>query len=260
MNIIKLLKFYIIKYYLISKFEKFLVEKSSILGCVISYNKYGGYCIPLSSLHRSAAQKILNGEIYEPETIEFLTKNSKNGDIVHAGTYFGDFLPALSRSINNNRKIFAFEPNPENYRCAKITIDINNIKNVELINQGLGSKRTKLKMKVFDDLNRPLGGGSKILKNNEGDNKRVINVEIVALDEVLPSSSNIKIIQLDVEGFEIPALLGAMNTIKRCHPILILENLPENSWLEKHIFNIGYYISGNVHGNSILYHNNFLID
>jgi hypothetical protein len=62
---------------------------------------------------------------------------------------------------------------------------------------------------------------------------------------------HVSIIQLDVEGFEQPALMGAMETIKRCKPILILENCPEPDWLAENILSLGYRISGNLHKNTV---------
>ena len=101
------------------RFTTMEYNSHSVLQCCIAYNKYGGYCVPLSSLHRPAAQRILSGDVYEPNTIEFLISNCSDGDIVHAGAYFGDFLPALSRSCAPNAKIWvSVDPNcsPERVR------------------------------------------------------------------------------------------------------------------------------------------------
>lgn len=223
-----------------------------VLQCCISYNKYGGYCVPLSSLHRPAAQRILSGDVYEPETIEFMRMNTPEGDIVHAGSYFGDFIPALSRSRKNDVKIWVFEPNPENFRCAKITININDLENVKIINAGLGSEKTSLPMMVYDETGRSLGGASRLVgENNNCNDEHLIDVKIVSLDTVLPSDRKVAIIQLDVEGFEQSALSGAIRTIKRCMPILILENPPGQDWMDKHIFSLGYKRTGQVDGNAI---------
>ena len=134
----------------------FQYDSDSVLQCCIAYNKYGGFCVPISSRHRPAAQKILSGDIYELDTIEFLTSHSNGGDIVHAGTYFGDFLPALSQSLTLDAKVWAFEPNPENYRCAQITTYINELQNVELTNAGLGERRDSLAMVTSDASGRAL--------------------------------------------------------------------------------------------------------
>jgi hypothetical protein len=44
--------------------------------------------------------------------------NCGKKDIVPAGAYFGDFLPALS-NCGDDVGVWAFEPNVENYTCAE---------------------------------------------------------------------------------------------------------------------------------------------
>ena len=225
----------------------------SVLQCCVAYNKYGGYCVPLSSKHRPAAREILAGDVWEPEIIEFLMSSCGDGDVVHAGTFFGDFLPALSQSSAQGSRVWAFEPNPENYRCALITTHINGLQNVELINAGLGERRGSLQMITVDTDGRPLGGGSRMVQQTDEDGAEgSITVEVVTVDEVIPSERMISIIQLDVEGFEKPALAGALKTIRRCKPILILESLPDEDWLTTNILQLGYRMAGEAHENKIL--------
>ncbi len=228
-------------------------DAPSVLNCCIAYNKFGGYCIPLSSYHRPAAQRILSGGVYEEDTIDYIFKNYSGTDIIHAGTYFGDFLPALSRVCAEDAKVWAFEPNPENYRCALITKFINNLRNVELTNAGLGSEGNFLHMMVSDETGRSLGGASYITETKymKSDNQFTM-VKIVKVDDVVPPDRKIGILQLDVQGFEQPALIGAISTIKRDRPILILEGLPEEDWLTQNIFQLGYKFIKSVCRNMIL--------
>ncbi|MAA79031.1 MAG: hypothetical protein CL916_07195, partial [Deltaproteobacteria bacterium] len=108
--------------------QKKYMEKAVQSGKVastIAYNKFGVYCVPNSSLSRPASKKVLQGQVYEPETISFIQDNHQQKDIIHAGTFFGDFLPALSQLCSKKQEIWAFEPNPESYACAQITIKLN---------------------------------------------------------------------------------------------------------------------------------------
>jgi len=232
------------------------LNKLRSLKCKISYNKYGGYCVPLSSHHRPAAQKVLAKDIYEPDTIEFMLENCKGGDVVHAGTYFGDFLPALAKGIPKNAKVWAFEPNPENYRCAKITLEINDIDNTVLTHAGLGEKQETLLIKTRDANGRALGGASRIMSADESDETGTESVPIVTIDDSVGSERTVSIIQLDVEGYEKEALAGALKTIKRCLPIIILEVLPNSTllgsaWFSGHILSLGYKKIQDLHGNSV---------
>ena len=224
------------------------------LGCMIAYNKFGGYCLPLSSMHRPALQVTLRGMVWEQETLGFLQDNCSGGDIIHAGTYFGDFLPALSQSCDSDKTVWAFEPNLQNFRCAQITCLINKLDNVNLINAGLGEFDASVLMNTIDIKGRSMGGSSTIVnENTDIDSAKTETVKIVSLDSLIPKDRNISLLQLDIEGYEKQALLGAIDLIKRCSPILVLENpLPELSWLEENIFSLGYSVTGKVQGNSIL--------
>jgi len=229
------------------------VTSGSALQCCVAYNKYGGYCVPMSSRHRPAAQRILAGQIWEPETIEMLISHGNDGDVIHAGTYFGDFLPALSQCCAPGRRVWAFEPNPENYQCAQITGYINAVRNIELINACLGERQGARRMVTTDAAGRALGGASRIVDCENG-MAGAVTVNCVAIDEVVPEDRTVSIIQLDVEGFEKPALSGALKTIERCTPTIILETLPDEQWLSENILHLGYRVAGKVHDNTILTH------
>ena len=143
---------------LLYELYKFLIYRTSptqpkpgkgldCLAGMIAYNKFGGYCLPLDSIQRPALQATLRGIVWEEQTVEFMRKNSRGGDIIHAGTYFGDFLPGLSQACDKGAVIWAFEPNPQNHRCAEITCLINGLLNVNLHNVGLGQSDRSVLLK-----------------------------------------------------------------------------------------------------------------
>lgn len=224
------------------------------LKAVIAYNKYGAYCVPVSAQHRTLGQKILRGDVFEPDTIEFMRSNVKEGDIVHAGTFFGDFLPGLSRGMSSAAKIWAFEPNDESFRCARVTLLLNNIENVNLLKFGLGENSSTEFLNTVDKKGKDLGGSSSIGEKSES--KGIWEeINIVSIDDTIPQNRKISILQLDVEGFEEQALKGALKTIKRCRPILILEDdhqVTKSEWFQANILSLGYEISGKLHYNTML--------
>ena len=240
------------------EFSRKQYDALAALKCIVSYNKYGGYCVPESSRHRPAAKTILSNDVYEPKTIEYLISNCADGDIVHAGTYFGDFLPALSQACSPKAKIWAFEPNAENYKCAKITTYINDINNVELINAGLGKRKEMLVMLTSDKNGQACGGASKILTHETGNiSGGTQAVQMVTIDETISPDRKVSIIQLDVEGHEKQALSGALKTIRRCLPIIVVEAYPqstllESDWFSENILVLGYQITESIHGNAVL--------
>jgi len=185
-----------------------------------------------------------------------MATNHQDCDIVHAGTFFGDFLPALSSAISSSKALlWAFEPNLENYRCAKITAELNGATNIRLTHAGLGPRSENLYVQTVDANGLPLGGASRIVTMSENKTNNQA-VSMVAIDEVIPENRNIGILQLDVEGYEKEALSGALATIRRCLPILILEVLPDTNlaksdWFIENISSLGYVHSDELHGNSV---------
>ncbi|MDH5255519.1 MAG: FkbM family methyltransferase [Gammaproteobacteria bacterium] len=228
------------------------------LKCSVAYNRYGAYCVPASSRHRPAAQTILAGDIYEPGTIEFMRGNCGTGDIVHAGTYFGDFLPALSQGIAPGARIWAFEPGSENFRCAAVTLLLNDIDNVELFHAGVGSRRETLPLLTADQDGVARGGSSRILVDAVPASAHTELSAMVTIDETIPPDRHVSIIQLDVEGHERRALAGALRTVARCRPIVVIEvladsNLVQSEWFAENFLRAGYRYTGSIHGNAVFF-------
>lgn len=210
------------------------------LKCFVASNCYGSYCVPFSSKHRPAAKAVLCGDVWERTTLAFLCANCGAGDIVHAGTYFGDFLPALSQAVRPDAHIWAFEPSAENFACANITLKLNDIRNVALSRAALGACTGTALLCTGKAGRRRDGGGSRIVPEVPS-GFDCEEVPVVALDEALPHERRISIVQLDVEYYEQHALAGALSTIRRCRPLLVLENLPPDpDWFADNILSLGY--------------------
>ncbi len=217
------------------------------LECGVFYNRFGAYCVPDSCRHRPAAQRIMAGQVWEQETLAFIREAYSGGDIVHAGTFFGDFLPALSRTAAGG-KVWAFEPNPESYRCASITALLNGLDNVVLTCAALGEAMAVESFVTRDAEGRALGGASHVAMAGETSDAET---RTVAIDAVVPADRRVGVIQLDVEGYEQQALAGALRTIARDRPAIILET-PPHEWVSAHLAPLGYRAEGTVNHNTIL--------
>jgi FkbM family methyltransferase len=218
--------------------------------CTLCENEFGRYAVPLSSRHRPSAQAVLNGGVWERETLDCIRAHAADKDVVHAGTYYGDFLPALSAAMSPGRTIYAFEPSSENFACATRTVLLNTLGNVQLRHAALGDANGKQRLQTFGSTGRALGGLSRITNGQTQDAGLYENVTTVRLDDVLPQGADISVLQLDVEGYEGPALKGALATITRCRPILILETVPK-AFMDSHLSPLGYRRAGAVCGNAI---------
>jgi FkbM family methyltransferase len=220
---------------------------------MLASNEHGLYCVPRSSHHRPVAQAILAHRVWEAETLELICAADPGADVIHAGTFFGDFLPALSRSRTGDGSVWAFEPHRENHRAAQITILLNDLRNVELTPAGLSAERGAGLLAVGDREGVPLGGSSRIIQ----DRSRARwweheEVPMVRIDDVVGEERRITAIHLDVEGHEQQALTGALATIERCRPMIVVETLPDDAWLAGNLEPLGYRVQTGVNRNSVL--------
>lgn len=211
-------------------------------------NKFGRYSIPDGLDHRPAVRLVKSGKVYEPNTIQFMRDHADTGDIIHAGTFFGDFLPGLSAGMVPDARIWAFEPNPNSFAHAQTTIALNDLTNVTLTNAALSNRDGHIMFKTHDNQGNPLGGHSRYV---EQDGPGVTTLPSLKLDSVIPKERHISILQLDVEGHERAALEGAMEIIIRCRPILILEEFRYKRWIKAKLGHLGYTLKRKVHANRV---------
>ena len=115
-------------------------------------------------------------------------------------------------------KIYAFEPDGENYeKCLKKCKE-EGIANIELYQKGLWDCDTELSFEAGG------GQGPKIGEQDSENGRQdtnVIKIATAAIDDVV-GDEKVTFIKLDVEGAELKALQGAARTIRTCRPRLAI--------------------------------------
>ena len=221
---------------------------SHALAFSMAYNQFGAYCIPNTAKNRPAPKRLFAGSVWERSTIEYtLLQIAPTAMSYRPERFLGSFLPAhIERYCPGCHVMGVGTGNPESYRCAAITGLINDLQNLKLFNAALGERCGKDELIISDFEGRALAGVSQLKGIVDKDGVRgeqAVPVQVLAIDEVVPSSSRVSVVQLDVEGGEDAALTGAMATIERSRPVLIVETLPRESiWLCKELFKLGYRI------------------
>jgi FkbM family methyltransferase len=214
-------------------------------------NEYGIYALPGDVLHRPAARSVSRGRVHEPDTIAFIRNRCGTGDVIHAGTFFGDFLPGIAAALAPGALLWAFEPNPSNFALAEKTLRLNRLDNVRLRNAALSDAEGRLTLVARDPAGGSLGGASHVVGDAGGLADRVVEVPALRVDDAVPADRPVSILQLDVEGHEKPALRGARALVERCRPILILERFDEADFLDRLFPALGYRPVGRLHGNVV---------
>ncbi len=222
----------------------------------IAKNKYGSYCVPQAFAAREVPRLLAEGKVYEPRTISQLRHFMGSGDIVTGGAFVGDFLPALSEALHPRAQIHSFEPAPITHAAAAYTLHLNGLSNVNLHNVAVGDAPDTLPLQVARGTGGPeLAAAARIVPGETGDH--VINVPVVRLDDLIPEDRIVSILHLDIEGFELRALMGAERLIRRNAPVIVLEAAKRRvqklykRTLRQHFPHLRYHITEVVENNAI---------
>lgn len=126
----------------------------------------------------------------------------------HCGYISKDMAPHF-------QQVFAFEPDPDNYRCLKENVPHNVICYREALGNAFGYGR----------LTTPNESNSGAWQFHLGGTQKTDTVPMMRLD-----SHNIEadFIKIDVQGMEYDVLLGAMETIEKHHPALLVETMMDD--------------------------------
>jgi FkbM family methyltransferase len=151
----------------------------------------------------------------------FLKYVKKFNTVIQAGGNCGMYARFYS---NYFHKVYTFEPDPLNYSCLVKNCQGDKFK---IYNNGLGDRIGNAYLK--NDTPRNVGTYQTVEDNNG-------NIKIITIDSL--NLETCDLIHLDVEGFESKILLGAMSTIKKFKPVVILEHGRGSDILE----NIGYTV------------------
>ena len=150
-----------------------------------------------------------NGLSFLPQTVQ---NRIQGGIIIDGGAYIGD--SAVMFSEFKPSKICAFEPVDFLHKKLKETVTLNEIdKIVEPVKMGLGESKKDV------DIYGINSGAS--LHINQGSDSQKISVTTID-DFAQEDQTHVDLIKLDVEGSELSVIKGAIETIKKDKPILLI--------------------------------------
>ncbi|MDF1854923.1 FkbM family methyltransferase [Pseudooceanicola sp.] len=222
---------------------------------MIASNQYGFYCIPQAYAKRKVPTVLRQGQVYEPDTLALMRRKSGLGDVIAGGGFIGDFFPALSEALAATAVLHSFEPNPLSHEAACHTIGLNRLENVCLHPVAVGESPGTLPLLVSRGANNAMAARAKIVADRiEGE---TIDVPVTTLDNLIGKDRAVSILQLDIEGHELPAVLGAKRIISRNRPMIILEAARRHRQkfyeraLNQHFPDIGYRMAGVIERNCI---------
>lgn len=153
----------------------------------------------------------------------------QNNTIMDVGANIGETLMNFAKLSLPGGEVHGFEPDVINYQHCTENLNLNNFKNIVLNNLGLGAKAGQFFIKTPTPSNR---GGNKVSEEFIENNTNVIT--ITTLDQYVANKNiqKIDLIKIDVEGYELNVLKGAIHVIKKFNPVLFIE-LDDNNLKEQ---------------------------
>jgi len=189
-------------------------------------------------------RKLILREPYESRQLNLLSRaaeESKASLFIDVGANIGLYSVYLARHVTGLEKVYAMEPQPENFNQLCGNIFTNNLSHVILpIRKGASNKPTRL---VFLENKGRSTGKSRLADTAPTGTKleefRETFIEVVAMDSVLSEEKGrVAVIKVDVEGHETQVLEGMREFLGANSCLLQIEILGEQAEKEKKLSSI----------------------
>lgn len=173
---------------------------------------------------------------------------------VQAGGAFGMYPLRLADHFD---KVYTFEPLIANLQC--MAVNLGHRENVTVATNALWHEAAELRMMYSKKVKNSYGAhhvSTRVDGVGDGNGEMVV---AYPLDDW--ELDNVDLVWLDIEGAEVYALIGAASTIRRCRPVVVIEeakHLPQHkelgvrldsasAWLKRN----GYKEFGRTHGDLV---------
>lgn len=169
-------------------------------------------------LDENTSQTFIRGS-YEPYMQEAFRKLVKPGFTVYdIGANVGFHTLLLSHLVGPKGQVIAFEPNPRNRVSIQRQIEVNEVKNIRVMDCALADEDGE----AFLNTSISSSQGFVADKGQFG----IVLRKLDSLELNLPAPNLLKI---DVEGFEARVVRGALETIRKNLPIVICDQNDEET-------------------------------
>lgn len=199
--------------YLVNKIIIMMIpEKLETLGGVVFLNK-----------NDAVISGALLFGVYENTEIEsWIEKIESDSVVIDIGGNIGVYTILAGKKAVHG-KVICFEPEDENLKLLKKSVQENKLSNVTIIEKCVGDAPGESLLNISK-----YNKGKHSLIKSEDDNGTQ-KVEIVTIDDEVDrlGLQKVDIAKIDVEGWEAKVLEGMKNTIDRFHPEILFEFSPQ---------------------------------
>jgi len=170
---------------------------------------------PLKRVHAMVSGN--RNSVYDWQTIEIMRRVMRpDSGAIDIGAFDGGMLRHMQR-FSPHGTHFAFEPIPQRFERLKLRFPHANI-----FPYAIGAEAGEGMFYEFLDL-PPLSGLRRREQALPGHPTRDVRVTIETLDRVIPETTRIAFVKIDVEGGELGVFQGGRETLRRNAPVVVFE-------------------------------------
>ena len=194
---------------------------------------------------------IKNKQIWEKHLHSIFKKYvNEHSIVVECGCHIGTHSLLLASLC---KTFYGFEPMPNTYDVLNKNIKLNNINNAIIYKKGVSNKEGITQFCWIIEGNpggaglndNPMGIPTWVTRANKHIDVELTTIDLLQLDKL-------DFIKIDVEGYETLVIDGAINTIQRCRPVIVVEvwknhngifDMNHTKTIFKNILELGYDVS-----------------
>jgi FkbM family methyltransferase len=152
--------------------------------------------------------------LFEPAETRLVSRLLLPGDtFIDIGAHIGWFATIAARHVGLDGQVIACEPYPETAAALRKNLALNGIQNVRVAEKAIGSRSGMLRLCMGSDS----GSVTALDWATEGE----AAVPMTTLDELAAAIGVVRLLKIDVEGWESHVLRGAPEVLKRTGNVLI---------------------------------------
>lgn len=156
--------------------------------------------------------------IYKPHVTAAFDRYAKPGaTVLDIGANIGYMTMYLAHMIGGRGRVIAIEPNPESVALLAASRQVNHFDQVVVLQGAAGHETGILALNAAGSN----GTTGKLPADDPGAIVGSHTVGCFPLDWVLPQNARISLVNIDVEGAELPALTGMASTLDQHRPVIV---------------------------------------
>ena len=181
----------------------------------------GNFFLPTDAVNDGVACTIKRNEIFEKEVVDLASNYiTQNSTVLDVGSNFGQMAILFAKMTGPNGKVHAFDADDFIFEILQKNIEANNLG--ETINPHFGAVHNKLGEILYfpvQDFERFQTYGSYGIDYNGKKGREVPTITIDSLNIQEP----ISFMKVDVQGGDLQAMQGAIDTIKKNQMPILFE-------------------------------------